>query len=414
MTRFLSLALGAPEPNFRQSLNRYEQAHGYPSHDIRLTAKVSHQTRAKLAELGLDPNDTTPHELYLALQHRVMQDDQRLTKFLRARAASHVTAEADVVDGMIHTLEQLSESKHCFALKISVLKRLLKKLPPKKAMRALGYRSLESFVKHESAILILTAAWLVESEGWRDKFLDQYKLLTAADFENRTINLVYAKSKRWQNLANQIVSTEHHNLLAFKELGAVVFLPLGQDYPQGSVLASLSLALHELNEIRATSAFLKLCQFRSDFGQQLRQAVVSQAELHSSLLDQPVSWHLVQKFFARMTDQFHDEVFEPYLEASDMAWHSVEGTLAAIDPDLQFWQQTSHLGMLDGHQPVSMNVVDAAINLCNQLPYASRLSHYFKRSLWQELMMRYLRHQPVEETVLAELQPEYDSDKVLM
>jgi len=36
--------------------------------------------------------------------------------------------------------------------------------------------------------------------------------------------------------------------------------------PAGAVTASLLLALHALNEVRAASAYLKLCQVRADFG----------------------------------------------------------------------------------------------------------------------------------------------------
>ena len=89
-----------------------------------------------------------------------------------------------------------------------------------------------------------------------------------------------------------------------------------------------------------------------------------------------------------------------------MAWHPIERTLSSIEPSFKFWHDTAHLGMLHGQKPVSLNLVDTALNYCNQLPFERRAVHYFQRSLWHELLLRYLRHEPVEATVLAELQPQ--------
>ncbi|HEX7632869.1 MAG TPA: hypothetical protein VF401_00935, partial [Candidatus Saccharimonadales bacterium] len=154
MTRFLSESLQAPEPFFRLGLKHLESANGHPGTDIRFSTEVLQSTQAKLRELGLDPKDTTAQELYHVLEQRIKEDDARLTRTLRTRAATHVSAEAEVTAGMIHALKELPDSKQCFALKPSVLKAILKKTPPKKAMKALGYRSLDSFLKHESVVSV--------------------------------------------------------------------------------------------------------------------------------------------------------------------------------------------------------------------------------------------------------------------
>lgn len=405
MSKFLSHALGAPEPFFRLGLRKLEQANGHPSTDVRFSAEVIQATGQKLIELGLDPNDTTPRELYQALQRRLEADDRRLTRQLRTQAAQHVSAEADVVAGMIHVLQNLPDSKRCFALKNVRLKSILKRLPPKKAMKSLGYRSLDSFLKHETPLMALTAAWLTENEAWKKRLLDQYKQLTAQDFEDRPLQLVRPSTERWQRLAESQVARRRHSLLSFKEMGAVVFLPLPAHAPAGSVMASLSLALHNINDIQATGTFLKLCQVRPDFGEQVQQAVINQPTLNSRLFDQPVPWQLVQRYYAKLKHDWHS-AFEPHLQLEDMVWQPVEKTLTQISPQMAFWQGTAHLGMLHQGKPVSMNIVDASLNYCNQLPFERRLTQYLKHSLWSELMLRYLKHQPVEDSVMAELQPE--------
>lgn len=411
MTRFLSQALQAEEPYFRLGLQRLERANGNPSSDIRLSAEVNHISKQKLLELGLDPHDTTPHELFAALQRRVSEDDARLTKVLRTRAATHISAEADVVAGMAHVIKDLPDSRRCFALKASSLKALLKAVPPKKAMKQLGYRSLDSFLKHEAPVLILAAAWLSEGESWQKRCLDQYKKLQPRDFENRNIAILQPDSKRWQELAAKTVDQNRHNILCFKEVGTLIFLPLPKDIPEGAVTASLSLGLHELNEIRAGSTFLKLCQVKSNFGHMVRTVASDEPHLSSQMLDQPVPWHLVQRYYSRLTDRFREEVFEPYLQIEDMVWRPVEKVLSSIEPSFNFWHNTDYLGLLDGHRPVSFNLLDSALSFCNNLPYEQRAVHFFQRSLWHELLLRYLKHQPVEDTVLSELQPA--TEKVL-
>lgn len=413
MTRFLSDSLQASEPFFRLGLKRLEAANGNPNADIRFSTEVLHASRDKLRQLGLDPYDTTAAELYHALQERVKADDARLTRRLQTLAATYISAEADVVAGMIHALKELPDSKRCYGLKSRSLKAIIKKTPPRRTLKQLGYRSLESCLKHEPPVLILAAAWLVEGEAWQRRFLDQYKQLCPSDFENRNITVLQPTSTRWRKLAADSVELKKHNLVSFKELGTLVFLPFTASIPSGAVTASLSLALHELNEIRAASAFLKLCQVRSTFGSVVKAVAADEPRLSSQLLDQPVPWHMIQRYYSRFSQHFREEVFEPHLRIEDMAWHPIEETLSAIEPSLDFWKQSGHLGMLHGHHPVSFNVIDAAINYCNQLPFERRVVHYFQRSLGHELLLRYLRHDKVETSVLSELQPQLAAETAL-
>jgi len=414
MTRFLSESLEAPEPSFRLGLKRLEAANGNPSTDIRFTAEVNYAARAKLQQLGLDPKDTTAKELYRALEERVKVDDARLTKSLRTAAATHISAEADVVAGMIHALQTSSASMGCYALKSSAAKAIIKKLPPKKAMKQLGYRSLDSMLKHEQPVVIMAAAWLVEGDAWQHKLIDAYKRLQPADFENRSIQLLQLNGQRWQQLAARIVTERRHNLIALREMGALLFLPLPSEVAPGAVTASLSLALHELNEIRASSTLLKLSQVKKDFGNVVRMIVSDEPDLNSSLLDQPVPWHLIQRYYARLSDKFKQSVFEPYLELEDMVWHPIERALSQIESSLGFWHDSGHLGLLHDGEVVSLNIVDAALNCCNQLRFEDRVVQHFQRSLWHELLLRYLKHETVERAVSGELQPELATETVIV
>jgi len=414
MTRFLSEVLEAPEPMFRLGLQHLEKASQHPNTDIRFSTEVMQASKAKLRELGLDKHDTTAEELYHALEARVAADDKRLERKLRTLAATHISAEADVNDGMLKMLADVaSESPAAYGMKTSVLKSLLKKQQPKKAMKQLGYRSLDSMLKHEPATQVLAAAWLTEATAWRQRFMEQYRKLQPSDFESRKLIIEQPRAARWAKLTAKALEDTRHTVLSFKELGALIVLPIPSHAPQGSVTATASLALHELNEIKAGSTFLKLCQVRGDFGVIVQTVALAQPQLSAHQLDQSVPWHIIQRFYARMEHLFSEELFAPHIDLSDMHWHSVEELLAKIEPSFEFWQSTPHLGFLHAGQAVSMNLVDAALNYCNDLPFEHRVRSSFQQSMWHELLMRYLQPATVEQTVLAQLQPAYAKQAIM-
>lgn len=406
MTRFLAESLQDGESS-GETLQRLEAAHGHPNTDIRFSTQVRRATRDKLRALGLDPDDTTPEELYHVLQERMKDDDARLTKRLRTLAATHVSAEGEVVSGMAHALRQLPGNKQCFALKNSRLRAILRQNPPKKAMRRLGYRSLDSFLKHEAPAAALAAACLIESDAWRHRLLDRYRRLQAGDFETRDIQIISPDSRHWRELAGDAVAGRKHNILGFRELGALVLLPLPHDTPAGAVTASLALALGELNRIRAGGTFLKLCQVRPDFGDLVCTVAGGEPQLSIKPLEKPEPWQLVQRYYSKLAEQFRETVFEPHIRLEDMVWQPIEQGMSMIDPDFEFWKDSAYLGMLhDDHRPVSLNVIDAALNCCNGLSFEQRVNHYFRRSLWYELLLRYLDSAAVEQSVMSVLQPD--------
>jgi hypothetical protein len=384
MTRFLSESLNAPEPSFRLQLRELEAANGAPNADIRLSADVAQATRSKLLELGLDPKDTTPKELYQSLANKMAADDVRLTRLLQTRAATHISAEADVIGGLVHLLKEAEKKETSFALKPVKFKALIKKLPPRKAMKQLGYRSVDSLLRHEAPALILTAQ----------------------DFETRPLSIIHAEGKRWTELA-QTAATHHKNtVFDFRELGAVVLLPLPSNAPVGSVMASLMLAVQAIGEIASSSNYLQVCQVRPYFGAQVLTVVDGEPKLPSHLFNQPVPWQLIQRSLSRLSSSLHEDLFEPHLPFSDMNWRSLGHALHDIEPSLAFWNGCEHLGIVHESRAVSMHVLDVALNLCNQVSFEDRIVHYFQQSLWHELLLRYLQPKALEATLLTALQPQ--------
>ncbi len=402
MTRFLSLALGAPEPTFSQGIQQLEHAAGRPSTDIRLTTEITNKLRAKIAALGLDPVDTTGPELFGALQERLRTDEDTI------RTALGVPADAladDVLQHIQKFLQKKQFSGKSFALKASVAKKLLKKKIPKNAMKRLGYRSADSMLKHETVASLYAAALIAEPSSWHRNFREQYQKLQPSDFEMRDIAIVHPTTKKWQTLAADYVAGTKHNIVAFPELGAVVLLPL-QQAVEGLAITTLLLVLEEMNGIRAHSSYTKLQQVKPDFGKIIQQSSVSEPFTSAKLAGQPVPWRMIQRYYARFTEAYHPELFEPHVQSDDLQWCVGEDVLATIDPSLSFWQDTQCLGLLHDGEIVSCNVLDVALGFCNQLSFPDRIVHFVRDNVWHELMMRYLHQENLEAAVHQQLSAE--------
>lgn len=405
MTRVLSELLRAEQPRFTHLLQQLERAAGLPSHDIRLTSEISQRVRVKLAELGLDPVDTTSQELYHALLERFSKDEQALRKQLHISPQMQPEALTKIIQR-----QAASEVKHqVLALKPAVARKMLKKVPPKKAMKQLNYRSLDSMLKHEAPAHIYAAAAVFEAKTWQKKFLEQYSQLQSTDFEVRDCLVTLPLSARWQKVATLAVEKQRHNVLYFQELGAIVLLPVQRDLP-GFVTINLLLILHAANKIAAASTYLKLQQMKADFGGAVRRVAGQQEPVtETKLIDWAVPWRIAHDYFARQSTQYNPVFFEPHVSPSDLFWHPPESLLANIHPTFEFWKDTAYTADLQHGARVSLNLLDIATSYCNNLPFAARVLSTLEQHLQHELVLRYLNGAHLEQVFGDQLEPEFVS-----
>ena len=86
-------------------------------------------------------------------------------------------------------VDKLDIPMTCWAIKHSVAKKLLKQTPPKKVMKLLGYRSVDSMLKRENIDELFGSLRFVESDQWLIMFVKTYKKLQPQDFETRKIKI---------------------------------------------------------------------------------------------------------------------------------------------------------------------------------------------------------------------------------
>lgn len=398
MTKVLSQLLGAQEPSFRLGLRQLEQASGGAGEDVRLTSDVMRQRRACLRDLNLDPDDTTGRELYAALMQRVHDDNQAFEQLL------HIDADQrNIMPQVARLVQSLDVPQQVFGLKPASAKRLLRAHPPKKALKQLGYRSIDSVLKHEPCALLFAAAAMAEASTWHRAMQAAYRRLTPSDFEQRQALIVAPESDRWRNLSHGFLEHYKHNVIAFRELGAVVLLPLDAGRVPASSLAATLLTLQAVNDIRAASTYLKLHLVRPDFGDVVarisRHEPLTKAQLGGAALP----WKLVQQYFARHPDAYSPHLFEPHVHHEDLQWHDAEAVLADLHPRFEFWRDSACAGLLERGEAVSLNLLDTVLGFCNRRPYDQRVLAHGRDRLWHELLLRYMHQSGIEREVHQQL-----------
>ncbi len=402
MSRLLADLLGADQLEFSNMLARMETDSGSPNVDVRLVTEIATKVRAKLKELGLDPNDTNGRELYHGLQTLIKKHDEFLAK---AIGASDPTNADDLLPRIIAKIDSLDIPKTCWAIKHSSAKRLLKLSPPKKLMKLLNYRSIDSMLKREGMDEVYAALRFSESPTWLKRFIATYKKLSPGDFENREVKVVSLSEKRYGELAKDFAARQASNVIALKDVGTVAILPSPFENLPGLTITVFPLLLHAINEVRVHSAYLKLQQVKPHFAELLIDELNNHQSGEFEISGQSISWQVLARYYGKPSSKGVN-VFEPNLQVEDLLVRTADEVLYKIEPALKFWDGLDYIAVMADGRPVPLGLSDNAISYCNNLDYGQQATSHFRQNLWDELMSRYVGQQPIEEKLLKQL----DSD----
>lgn len=402
MSRVLSDYLGAKEPAFTFALERLESLGGHPNADVRLQAEVERKTARKLRELGLDPKDSTPQEVYQALKSITKKHDDYLAKSMGAKDSTDV---ADLLPRIKAKAESLHLPRRVWAIKHSVAKRILKKHPPKNVMKQLGYKSVDSMLKREKIDELFLATKFLESKQWQSNLVKSYSSMNPSDFESRDATINIMTAQRWGEHASNHTVRQAHNIIDCTEIGSIGLLPLPIKHMAGFSITMLPLLIHRLNEVRLYSTFLKLQQVRPNFSEIFINSYNNSHTHIATMAGQPVSWRILQNYYGRNKDATLPEVFDPHVQLDDLLWKTADDVLYTIEPALKFWDDTNWIASANTKpvQIVSFNLLDNALNYCNNLSFAQRSIANFRLGLWNELMISYLGQESFTQQVLRQI-----------
>lgn len=400
MSGVLSQLLDAKEPLFGLAIRDLEENSGKYSMDVRLVAEILEKAHKAMRELGLDHRDTTGPELYAALVAKIKEHDEHLAKKIGGSADETPTT---LIPKIKAAVDKTKVNKSCWVLKKSVAKEFLKKTPPKNIMKHLGYRSVDSMLKKENLAEVFGALRFAEDAEWLDKFNQKYKTLKPSDFETRQIEIVVMPHDRWADICEDFIHKKKHNITHLKELGVILMLPVKVDHLPGMATWSGSLVFHYINEIRLYSAFFKLKQVKPNFGEIFVDTLIADPNMGPTMAGQQIHWRVIQRYFGKLKDEYHPEIFEPHVQPEDLHWRKAQEMLYQIDPELRFWEDMDYVGLMYDGRPVVFNMMDVAASYTNQTTYEEREIYHFRESLWNEIFIRYMGQKTLEEQILKQL-----------
>lgn len=400
MSKTISLLCGKAEPIAAQVIEELEKICGFPSEDVRLLGENSHKAARKLSDLGLDPHDTTAEELYWALAAKFDKDSRHFGQTLGLDKMEGSIKKLDAIVGFV---EHAGMFEHLWALKPSAAKKLLRSDPPKNLMKLLNYRSIDSMLKRENVDELFAALPYAESKTWLIRQQRQKAKLTAADFDSKPVKVMLMPAKRWIKLSGSVPPVSRT-----ADTGAVAVWP-SANFSWKAGLALTAIIMKELEELKIQSNLLKLHQVNSRLSEIIHKDKRSVRDMFYVGGHQIVSWKALHYHFAGRPADEHPAELGPHLQPEDLHHHRAGLALAQIAPYCSWWKE-AHLLHLHDDQPVSMNILDVALNKLAGRSFAERLLKHAQSELWDELMRRYMKFPSLSSRLLSQLEGQQMAD----
>ncbi len=250
MTKAIAQILDKPEQIVAGILSMLEGKNNYPSHDARHLAENVQKIRAKLTDLGLDPDDTTGEELYHSLLVKFEEDSQQFD-------AEEGVENADFdkkTNAAFASISKHTKFPQQWALKNSMAKHILRIHPPKRVMHQLHYRSVESLLKRENVAEIFIATHYLESGSWQKIHQRMVSSVQQTSLEFRPLKIQPLSYSRWAGVKGPTSHIAEDN-----DIGAVAIWPSNdiKDVPTLSIMLLLleSLAFSQSKTTELTGKY---------------------------------------------------------------------------------------------------------------------------------------------------------------
>lgn len=383
-----------------ETVKRLEERAGLPGADIRLTADIHAQIHLKIRALGLDPHDTHPQELFVSLQNLAATHEQFLLKKFNLPKAP---ATQELPLHVAFMFDRLRFNRRSWLLRPSALRRLLNANPPKQLVKALGYRSVDSMIKREPVDVLLFLATKLEAQTWQQQFDKQLQKLTVIDFEERLLTARTLEHDRYLQVSHLITTRDHNFVYGLPLVGAIFLLPSKAAPRPGMVMLALMMAIKEATELQYAHSYLRHHQMEAGFTTKLapvlRHRQLTTAQVSGQLFD----WRILHRHYGTEGVEGHPLLFQPHLQAEDLAYRRAEEVLYRVEPALHFWHGTDYVGLKTTTATVSFNLLDVLINMVNGVGLHQQHSGHLRQAVWDELLLRYMHSSAIENSVLSQL-----------
>lgn len=395
MPKLLVNLLGIDKLKFNRFIDRLEHVCLRPGVDIRLSTDIIVETRNRIRLLSLDVSDTTTRELFYALKHKLTEDEKNLKAKLGLKRGSKDKNTKKIAEAA----SRFSGREKSLSMSVAGTKRVLKAVPPKRTLKALKLRSLDSVLKRHDPRILYALASLVENASWHTQVQASIKRLGSKDIQWQSVSCLPVPEKWHERLHSALA--RKGALFVNEEAGVVCLLPVVDVNRPGAVVLQLGLALNAASIVAASSLPFKSNALFHGFNSILPRIAAGDYPEIGSIHGLVPSWKIAHQLVGQQHIVIEDSDSE--LEVFDMFWESTETKLAAMVPDMDFWVSSHFLGADGPKGPVSLHVLDVAISLVATSEYGKQPTQYLKSSLWHELQFRYLLEDILSRSLVKQL-----------
>lgn len=384
MTRILREIIGGKEPTFSARIQQLEQLTGRRTVDIELTAEMLSKLADITRKLNLDPNDTTPEEIYSALIHKAKEHDELL------RNSYH-----ENINLVINKLNHHGGVVGVPVIKQSKLRSIIGEVPPKKVMTILGYRSTASLLKRADINQVLLGAFMHESVTWHRAFSKKLKQCTISDITLDEPKIIPVDKKLLKNF-NQTLT------IPYVQLAGLVGVDINHLNKPYGWLEFTARAADGLFYVHQRGIYLKLNRFQPKIIRQIVDLTYLAPSSITKMASVRVPWSVI---YAYVSNNLEEVNFSPDgpVEASDFSWKGSVEVLKNVHQHLDLWKITKIIAKPADLKPVSLNISDIAFNALHGVSYLHRSNSALSRLTLDELLSRYFRHTADKEEQLKNI-----------
>ncbi len=398
MSKLLVDLLHVHERDFREMITRLEHVCLSPGVDIRLSAEIRLKVREKFQLLGLDVNDTTGEELYFALRAKVIDSD---TKLLQALKLAKISPQQRAKKLSV-LANKLSKKERALSITSAGCRRMLQAVPPRRTLKLLKLRSLDSVLKREDPRTLYALATYIEDDSWKSQVHAKMKRLQAKDIGWHVPEAVVLPSGWYEKVALALGS--HGMLVRSPEMALLVMLPVMNNTRPGLSLYALGTLLQALQQFSIESMPYIQAGFLQGYNSALPEIAHGKQPFLDTIHGLRPAWSAVYELFMR--GHFTQEFPDAELVLGDISWQTVEMKIASLMPDFSFWVGSHFLGSTDEGNVVSFHFLDVARNTALDASYGSQSNAHLEASLWNEVQVRYLQQQAVARMLINQLRRE--------
>jgi len=349
----------------------------------------------------LHADERTGGNIRKVLRDTMRRHEEQLLDYLKQEPGAGQFEKAALL------ARRITKTGKGFFLKKEYAREILRRRPPGNLLRYLKFNSVDEMFKKYDVTESFSALRFMESNEWmHETFEEAYSNFTAADFEEREIE-IKVLGPEWRAVAEKFVAKKHHNVSHLKEFGVIFINPISENIP-GKFVRDFALLLHYSHEIDFYSKLFRRNAGKSNFAEAFK------ALLRGDVLEinktKGAEWLIIQRYLFKENPK-DPRLLLPRVNPESMHWARGERDLANLGQNedglgLELWRDLDWVACLcvqHGEEVVSFDLEDNAMSLVSSWEGKDVFFTYHQReAMWTKIFVEYAGGEDKMEKLLIE------------